>query len=285
MTKYIFLILSAMLLTWNAIAFAHPHILRLSDRSEIGFDDMMDDLIRARVVFVGELHDHDGHHQAQLAVLDALRKSGTNLSIGLEMFREESQPTLDLWIGSRISERNFVEIYNRNWSMWPKYRELFVYARAFKIPMVGLNIPQEISKQVATEGIASLSRQQSEVLDQVACTIDPIYMNYIRRAMGGHGGHGESFVYFCEAQLLWDIAMAQNLAQYLEKQPGSTAVVLAGSGHSWKYGMPSRMGDELSPIRVILPEIAGRLNRFSATAEDADYLWLDEGMGGWMAPD
>jgi len=284
MTRHIFWIVISILLVWHTTALGHPHILRLSDRSEISFAEMINDLKDARVVFVGELHDHDGHHQAQLAVLDALRKAGTSLSIGFEMFRQDSQQTLDLWIGSRISERNFVEIYKQNWSMWPKYRELFVYARAFGIPMMGLNIAREITRQVATEGITSLSRQQSETHNKVACTIDPIYMNYIRRAMGGHGGHGESFVYFCEAQLLWDIAMAQNLSQHLEAQPGTTAVVLAGSGHSWKYGMPSRMDAVTFPARVILPEMAGRLDRFSATAEDADYLWLDEGRGGWTAP-
>ncbi|WP_432822697.1 ChaN family lipoprotein [Trichloromonas sp.] len=277
-------ILLAILLAWSATAAAHPHILRLADRTEISFAEMINDLKDARVVFVGELHDHDGHHRAQLALLDALRKAGRDFSIGLEMFRKDDQQALDLWLDNRISEDNFVEIYNQNWSMWPKYREIFVYARDFRIPLVGLNISREITRQVAAEGFASISEQQSKSLDKVACTIDPTYMNYIRRAMGGHGGHGDSFVYFCEAQLLWDISMAQNLSQHLETRPNARAIVLAGSGHSWKYGMPSRMDSGASPDRVILPEIPGRIDRFSATEEDADYLWLDVGMEGWTAP-
>jgi uncharacterized iron-regulated protein len=78
--------------------------------------------------------------------------------------------------------------------------------------------------------------------------------------------------------------MAQNLTQHLKSQPESTAIVLAGSGHSWKYGVPSHLDSLTSPARVILPEIAGRVDRFSAKTEDADYLWLDEGMAGWTAP-
>ncbi len=271
------------LLAWNVPAFGHPHILRLSDRSEISFNEMINDLKEAKVVFVGELHDHDGHHMAQLAVLDALRKIGNNLSIGLEMFRQGNQQTLDLWTASRISERNFVEIYNQNWSMWPKYRDIFIYARAFTIPMVGLNVSRDITRQVANEGFTSLSKQQSEALGKVTCTIDPNYMNYIRRAMGGHGSQADSFLYFCEAQLVWDIAMAQNLTQHLKSKPENKAVVLAGSGHSWKYGMPSRLDGAYS-IRVILPEIHGRSDRYNATVDDADYLWLDEGRDGWAAP-
>ena len=285
MNRYAALILFAMVFGWSTLAAAHPHILRLSDRTEVSFEQMIHDLKQARVVFIGELHNNPGHHQAQLTIIDALYKSGENIAVGLEMFRKENQQALDLWSEDQMPERRFVEVFDRNWSMWPQYRNIFLYAREFRIPMVGLNIPEDVSRQVAAEGIDSLTKQQNRAGDKVVCTVDPIYMNFIRRAMGGHGGHGESFVHFCEAQLLWDVAMARHLSEYLEGHPTMNAVVLAGSGHSWKYGMPSRLASDITPIKVVLPEIPGRLNRVNVTADDADYLWLDEGDGSWSAPD
>jgi uncharacterized iron-regulated protein len=284
MSKYLWAILCWLFLAGTGSALGHPHILRLSDRAVISFEEMVNDLASARIIFMGELHNHVGHHQAQLAVIDALRQSGAEISIGLEMFRQEDQPALDLWSASRISERDFVEIYRQNWSLWPVYRDIFTYAQAYQVPLAGLNISREITRQVAAEGIGSLSKQQGEILGNLACVIDPIYMEYIRRAMGGHGGQGNSFLHFCEAQLLWDIAMGRNLSQWLESRPDTQAIVLAGSGHSWKYGIPSRIDAQTYPFRVILPEIHGRVDRANATGEDADYLWLDEGMDGWTAP-
>ncbi|BCR05089.1 hypothetical protein DESUT3_21580 [Desulfuromonas versatilis] len=274
-----------LLLTWAAPVFGHPHILDTQSRQEVEFSELVDDLSNTRLVFIGELHDHDGHHQAQLEIIRTLHEAGVALAIGLEMFRSDSQDQLDLWVANHLTERKFKAIYEQNWSMWERYRDIFVYARDFEVPMVGLNISRDITRQVAEEGFASLSADQSQELKGIACNVDPAYMDYIRRAMGGHGNHGKSFVYFCEAQLVWDSIMAKNLAEYLEQNPERTIVVLAGSGHNWKYGIPSQLQEyHPYPYKVILPEIIGRVDRTNATATDADYLWLDVGEDGWSAP-
>ncbi len=282
--------LSFFALLWLALlgpgtVFGHPHILDIAGRQEIGFDELISGLTRTNLVFIGELHDHEGHHQAQLAIIDALREAGVQLAIGLEMFRSDSQDALDSWTADHLTERKFKKIYNQNWSMWEKYRDIFIYARDYEIPMVGLNISREITRQVAEGGYDSLSPDQMKELKGIACNVEPAYMDYIRRAMGGHGGHGKSFIYFCEAQLVWDSIMAKNLADYLEQNPDRTVVVLAGSGHSWKYGIPSQLEEyQTHPYKVILPEIPSRVDRSNAKQSDADYLWLDVGDDGWSAP-
>ncbi len=267
------------------VALAHPHIMRIADRSEIAFEDMIEELKDVQLVFVGELHDHPGHHQAQLEIIDALREAGVNLAIGLEMFRSESQPILDRWNTGELNEQEFLPHYRDNWSLWPKYRKIFFYARDKEVPMVGLNISREITRQVASEGFDSLSSDQAQALNGITCNVDPIYIDYIRRAMGGHGGDGASFIYFCEAQLVWDNAMAKSLTDFLDGNPEKTVVVLAGSGHSWKYGVPAQVQNYGgASYRVVLPEIPGRVDRSNAKETDADYLWLDVGDSGWESP-
>ncbi|WP_302504331.1 ChaN family lipoprotein [Geoalkalibacter halelectricus] len=266
-------------------AWAHPHIYDLSTNQEIAFEDLITDLASAQVVFIGELHDHEGHHRMQLEIIRALHERGRPIAIGLEMFQMDYQGALDRWVAGEIPENNFLLIYHQNWSLWPLYRPIFLYARDEGIPMVGLNIPREITRQVARHGFESLESEQLRDLDLTgfACIVDPAYEQFIRRALGMHNhGDNRSFTRFCEAQLLWDRAMANNTLAFLEEHPDHTVVVLAGSGHSWKYGIPTQL-DNLAEIdyRVVLPEVPGRIDRLSASSDDTDYLWLDFGSDGW----
>jgi uncharacterized iron-regulated protein len=263
--------------------FAHPHILRATDRAEISPADLLKDLAKAQVVFIGELHDQIGHHEAQLSIIRGLNKDRQPLAIGLEMFRKDSQAALDRWIGGSYPIDSFLKDYNDNWSMWEKYWKIFDFARRQKVPMIGLNIPREISTKVARNGFAALPEQERQALGNVRCAVNPEYGEFIRRAMGGHGGHGQQYLFFCEAQMLWDTMMARHLIDFLKANPKYRVVVLTGSGHAWKFGIPRQMLEqgEVS-YRVVLPEVDGRMDRSRIEPAVTDYLWLDEGAEGWM---
>ena len=261
---------------------AHPHILRATDRTEISGEELLQELASVQVVFIGELHDHAGHHQAQLSIIRALQKNSRPLAIGLEMFRKDSQTALDRWVGGGYSLNSFLKDFNDNWSMWEKYREIFEYAKQHKVKLVGLNIPREISSKVARQGFAALPEPERQALGNVQCLVNPEYGDFIRRAMGGHGGHGQQYLFFCEAQMLWDTMMARNLGDFLKGNPQYQVVVLAGSGHAWKFGIPRQLLEQMEvTYRVILPEIDERVSRMGITPDVADYLWLDEGPEGW----
>jgi uncharacterized iron-regulated protein len=260
---------------WNT-APADAHILAVADGKVVSLEEVIDDLKGVRLVFMGELHDHPGHHMAQLQVIRALHDAGVPVAIGLEMFRTDSQKALDMWVAGRISERRFLRTYSDNWSMWPEYREIFHEARGRKIPMVGLNISRKITQQVARSGFASLSpKEVGQLPGKVRCDVDQEYKEYIRRVLGGHAHNNSTFDNFCEAQLLWDTVMADALLGFLATHPEHTVVVLAGSGHAWKYGIPEQIRREAEvPYRVLLPEIPGRVEAGSITAAETDYLML-----------
>lgn len=282
-SRYIFIFSALIFWPLNA-AWGHPHILDLATGQEASHEAFVDDLAQAQIIFIGELHGHDGHHQMQLEIIRAMQERGEPLAIGLEMFQQDYQGALDRWVAGEMPEQNFLMVYQQNWSMWPQYRPIFLFARERGVPMVGLNLPREITRQVSRSGFDSLSQEQRGDLEGVSCRVDPTYMEFIRRALGGHGHNLQNFTYFCEAQLLWDAVMARNLLRYLEENPDHQVVVLAGSGHSWKHGIPfqlKQLGGENISYRVVLPEVPGRIDRRDASAADADYLWLDFGADGW----
>ncbi len=262
-------------------ATAHPHILDVATGEVLEFNQLIDKLEQTQIVFIGEQHDHTGHHQMQLEVIRALADRKP-LAVGLEMFQAQAQNTLDKWTAGTISETDFRQIYQRNWGWWSLYEPIFSHARENQIPLVGLNVPRSITRQVATSGFSSLDEEQVNFLGGMTCEVDTTYEDFIRRAVGAHGHGSFNFRNFCEAQLVWDKAMARYMSLYLQQHPEQSAVVLAGSGHAWKYGIPAQIADfGHTDFLVLLPEVRGRLTRAQVTLEDADFLWLDEGDGSW----
>jgi uncharacterized iron-regulated protein len=253
-------------------------VLRVSDGRVITFAQMIADIKKADVVFVGEVHNMSEHHRDELAIIRAFHESDTPLTVGLEMFRADSQNALDSWVRGKLSLEQFLPYYYDNWhAAWPLYREIFWYARDHEIPLIGLNVPDEISRKVAREGFASLTQAERKQLPPgISCNVDPTYMDFIRKAYAGHAAHDRGFVKFCEAQMVWDKSMAWHLIAYEKKKPHRTVVVLAGIGHAWKRGIPEQMAmDSNFTYRVVLPLIPDQTDRETVTTKDADYVLLD----------
>lgn len=230
----------------------------------------------ANLVLVGEQHDNRDHHAAQLRIIQTLHNAGKPIAVALEMIEHRLQPILDGWGSGQMEEKTFVPYFQASWgNNWPLYRDIFVYCRDHGIPMVGLNVPREITSQVARKGFASLTPEQVGLLPMVTCRVDREYMELMRQAHG-HGSSDEQFIRFCEAQLVWDTAMAVYSMEYIGKNPERTVVLLAGSVHAWKKGIPARIREQSPGTRyqVFLPNTPGGFEKGAVTSEDADYLIL-----------
>lgn len=253
-----------------------PRVLRVSDQAGIPFSDMVKDVAAAKIVFIGELHGVAEHHRTQLAVIRALHEMDVPLAVGLEMFRAEHQRELDRWVDGSMPVRDFRRLYEENWTLpWPLYRDIFEYAREHRVPLVGLNVPGEITRKVARGGFSSLSPEDLKKLPPgISCNVDATYREFIRRAHGPHGLPESSFQNFCEAQMVWDGVMAKYLADFVARNRTRTVVVLAGSGHAWRRGIPNQFGQILpsSPSRVIMPLLTGTIEELDVTTDDADYI-------------
>jgi uncharacterized iron-regulated protein len=254
------------------------HILHTSNRTTLGLGQILPDLTGMPIIFVGERHNDTGHHDIQLRIIRTLYNLGNPVAIGLEMFTARDQQYLDSWFQGVLPEKEFIRAHARNWgNTWKFYSAIYRYAREKGIPLIGLNVPGEITTQVARRGFSSLSPDQRSQLPLVSCEIDEKYRSFIKTALSVHDSPGSrDFESFCEAQLIWDTAMAFRLVRHLELNPDVTVVVIAGSSHSWRPGIPeqlSRFGDGID-YRIILPEVAPVQTRGSINRDVADYLWL-----------
>jgi uncharacterized iron-regulated protein len=231
-------------------------------------------LARQRIILVGEHHTAAGHHRAQLAIIQSLVAAGRKVAVGMEMFRSDSQRYLDAWVAGDLDDDAFKTVYADNWNYpWELYAPILNYARLHRLPVVGLNVPRRVTRQVAHQGFDALSVQERRDLPFVTCDVDEDYMAYIRQAYGAHG-HGQmDFTHFCEAQLVWDKSMAFHTLRFLKDNPGHAIVVLAGTGHVRKGGIPAQLQKmSAPPPLVILPEVPGGADRDDIDRDDADFL-------------
>jgi uncharacterized iron-regulated protein len=231
------------------------------------FNDIINDIGKSRVIYVGETHTEYSHHLLQLQVIQALHaKNGTDgenknkkLAIGMEMFPRSAQPVLDDYISGKIkTEKDFLK-KSDYFSVWGYdyrlYRGIINFARKNRIPIIGLNLERNITRQVFRNGNTDgLSPEDWQNISQELDLDIPSYRERLRAVHAFHAsspGHQKpGFSGFLQAQALWDETMAETIANYLQKNPRKTMIVIAGSGHVYKdSGIPLRVERRIPEIR------------------------------------
>jgi uncharacterized iron-regulated protein len=279
--KRIIIILVSIFVCFSVFAVAkkasNPRIYDINQGLETVMADVVPVLKQNRIVIVGEHHSNINHHKAQADIIRTLNESGVQVAVGLEMFRSDSQQALDRWVAGDIGEEDFQRVFYDNWGYsWEDYRVIFDYAKKEKVPLIGLNVPRGITRQVSRRGFQSLNKAQKGKLSNIACRVDKEYMDYIKKAFGGHGHGNLNFTYFCEAQLVWDTVMAINALDYLNKNPKALIVLLTGTGHARKNAIPRQIRKRSEVAHaVILPEVKGIIDPETVDQSDADYIMLD----------
>ena len=247
--------------------------MRVEDRTIIDVRTMIDEVSTVPLVFVGERHDAAAHHALQLEVIKGLKAKGHSIAIGMEMFEESSQKTLDGWSGGTVTTNEFTKVYRSNWRniLYRLYEEIFSYARINHIPIIALNAPREIVMKVSRQGLSSLSSADKILLPPGAdAEVSDDYVDFMRLSYWAHGRDSEDFRHICEAQMLRNRVMASRIRAYHRQHPGSVMVIIAGGGHTReKGGIPAELGG--IPFKIIIPPVPG-LTAASISSEDAHFL-------------
>ena len=267
----IFILLIAPCVNAHAAQFA-----RVGDKKGADLAEVVKNVEGADVIFIGETHDNAQHHQTQLDIVRALHAKKFPIAIGVEMFTTDDQQKLDDWTAGKLDEETFKPIYSRNWSFgWPLYRDLFIFARDNHIPLIALNVPKPLMSKLMARGGAGL--QASELPPKISWWLNEsqaTYMRTIGRQIFGTTPPEKIFTRFNEAQALRNHEMAWNVAKYTIKHKADKVVVLAGTWHAVKNGVPELLStyDKLT-YKVILPELP-EFNLENATVREADYLMM-----------
>ncbi len=236
------------------------------------------DLQTAQVLYLGETHDKEADHQAQRAILETLLRSEKPLTLAMEMFQRPYQSAIDRYFKGELTESEFLAQteYTKRWGFpWELYAPIVNLAKDKNIPLIALNTPSELTRQVARKGLESLTPAQRTFIPETKDIflgpegyrqqIQQIYTEMHRGKGNSSGGDR-----FFQAQVLWDETMADRITQAATQNPNTLIIVLVGQGHLLKdYGIPARVARRLPTLtqRVIL------LNPENP-AMAADYHWI-----------
>jgi len=214
-------------------------------------NQILPELKKAKVVYLGETHDSSQDHENQLKIIKELYKNNTKIAIGMEMFQRPFQEVINEYIAGKITESQLVEKteYKNRWGFdWELYAPILRFAKEKQIPVLALNTPSEISRKVSKEGIKKLTNAEKQLIPPITeIRLDNIpYRQMVLKAFEQHqsAGHGNSSSAnrFFLAQVLWDETMADGIAKFIKANPDYQMVVLAGQGHVvYGYGIPSRV--------------------------------------------
>ena len=245
---------------------------------------VLQELVKADVVYLGETHDSLKDHQAQIEILQKLYQRQPKMVIALEMFQRPYQSVLDRYIIGELSEQELLEQseYNQRWGFpWQYYAPILQFAKQKQLPVLALNTPIEVTHKVAHAGLESLTLEERKFIppfDEIR-TDNAEYRQTLLRIFNQHehaGHNSASFERFFLAQVLWDETMAEKIAQSLQTNPGHQVVVLAGRGHiAYSYGIPSRVARRLHKQQLVQRSVLFSTSKEVTTDGKpiADFIW------------
>ncbi len=248
-------------------------ILSAETGQPVSFEELLADLKRVRLVYVGESHTDRSHHRIQLEIISGLSEAVGEIAVGMEMMDFTYQPVLDQWSNGQLGEDDFLQKVHwyANWRYpFALYRELLEYIQQHRIPLIGLNIPFHIPPKVRIGGLESLTDADRRYLPSEIDTTDAAHRAYVEPVFNQHSFHSRAnFDYFYQAQCLWEETMAETIARMM---PAGIMVVLAGNGHIvYKFGIPERaFRRNHLPYRTIYLASAGS----DIELAFGDYIWV-----------
>lgn len=252
-----------------------PKIIDLGKQPMLA--ELTTQLVDKRAIFIGEVHDRLEHHQNQLRIIQSLYARYPDLAIGVEYFQQPFQPYLDDYIAGRIDEKEMLikTEYFKRWQLdYRMLQPIFEFAREKHIPLLALNVSDEIHSKVFKNGMTSLNPQERS---QTPDEIEPANEHYLQRLKSIYDSHpqGNTFETFVEGVLLWDSSMADTAARYLNAHPQSRMVVLAGMVHvMYGDGIPERVNHRLGSNQSALLINGSDFGNYPGIA---DFLLVTEG--------
>lgn len=208
---------------------------------------LMADISERRVVLLGEQHDRMAHHRWQLHTLAGLHARQPEMAIGLEMLPREAQPALDAWVAGELDEADFLaeSDWLGAWGYDPDlYLPILHFARMQRIPLLAINVTPALRQRLTAEGWEAVPASERHGITPPAAASTG-YREALNAIYANHPSQGEyeaGLERFIDAQLVWDRAMAQGLAEATEE--AALVVGLMGQGHvSYGHGVPHQLTD------------------------------------------
>lgn len=272
-------------------------IIEVATARSLPFEEWLAELSTKEIIYLGEEHRNRWHVEAALKLLHGLLTRKRRPTIALEMFGWDGQEGLNRYLADSQAPRDrFLQEsrWEQNWGgPFEEYEPLIAFAREQQLPVLALNPPLPLVRNVAAQGLAraNAGTEMSRwgMRDEVVVD-DPAYRNVILKQLRlCHSGLAEEvYQRMYEASLFRDEGMAKTITESLRAiQAGATPstgpiVSYTGGGHiQYHIPVPNRVrrrgGSDVKQVTVYLVSFDSQRQeevRELLQGAIADYLWL-----------
>jgi len=208
------------------------YVLYNANGKKVSYEKMLKTLQQKDVVLFGEFHNNPISHWLQLEVTKDLKQK-RDLVLGAEMFEQDNQPALDLYLQGKLSAKG-LDSMARLWKNYPTdYAPLVNFAKENNIAFAATNVPRRYAAMVSRGGfqvLDTISAKEKTWMAPLPIAYNaelPGYKNMLA-VMPGHAGEN-----LPKAQAIKDATMAYFILQYYK--PGSLFIHYNGAYHSENY--------------------------------------------------
>ncbi|MCC5822303.1 MAG: ChaN family lipoprotein [Phycisphaerales bacterium] len=213
------------------------------------WDRVVEACAESSVVVIGEVHGHPLGLAIAAELYEDILTQNPRAVLSMEFYERDHQTALDDYVAGIISSDEFDRATFRNAGNNPEgHRRMVEATRLAGRPIIGANAPRRYARLARTDGFDRLrelrpsQRRHYQIPDALP---ENAYGNRFRAAMSGMGGHGQMsgddpVTPFLRAQTLWDVTMAESIAE--ATRLGEPVVHVVGRFHA-EYGTePGKSG-------------------------------------------
>lgn len=256
------------------------YILYNTKGKKVSYKKMIRQISKKDIVMIGEFHDNPISHWMELEITKDC-KQNRNLVLGAEMFEQDNQQALDMYLQGKLSAKGL----DSNARLWKNYKTdyapLVNFAKEHKIVFAATNIPHRYASMISKNGF--------EVLDTIPTSakawIAPLPIAYdstlpgYKNMMIRMEGHGTANM--LKAQASKDATMAYFILKYFVA--GSLFIHYNGSYHSENHdGIVWYLKQARPELNIVTVTTVSQKNIKKLLAENkgkADYIiCVDEDM-------
>ena len=219
--------------TLSPVTTYYDYQLASNNGQPIALNQLPSALTDADVVLIGEWHTHSAVHRFQTDFLKARLADSKDVALSMEQFTRQHQDIIDDYLAGEIGE----QVLMSDAAAWPNYqsdyRPLVELAKSQGIDIIAANAPKPVVQCIGRNGIDYLEKLTPEERQWVADEVNTNDSPYKEKFMASmHHGTPEQTEKQFAAQVTWDETMADSIVKYLDENPDTQVVHVAGKFHT-----------------------------------------------------
>lgn len=219
------------------------NIISLEFNAKTSLTGLIEELVKADYVLLGEAHDDPVHHQLQNKILELMVEAGRKPAVVFEMFNREDEGLISSTTRSFPSDPDQVAAAVNweasGWPDWQMYRPIVKTALDAGLPVVAGNLSRAKARQVITDYASFMPNNQTRTQMGMNQPLLKIQQQILQTKIAT--AHGKAIPDpmvkgMVTAQRMRDATMAEAM---IARNLGQGAVLIAGKEHvRTDYGVP-----------------------------------------------